>query len=125
MARRDVEELEVATITQQRDGKVSISLPMVGFPKGFQLEPGDHVVIVNEASGLVARPLVNYHEVDAGSAKVSGGILRAQSSEYKVTAQSVGSDKLAGGQTGNVGVWTVETSASGPARVVAVRRPQD
>ena len=116
MARRDVEELEVGTVVQQQGDKVTVAVPMAGFPAGFQLQAGDRVVLVNEASGVVARPLVHFQEAAAGAANLAA---------LRMTPQAVGADKLgAAAPAGNVGVWTIESSAGGPARVVAVREKQ-
>ena len=114
MARRDVEELEVGTVIQQQGDKVTVAVPMVGFPAGFQLQPGDRV---NEASGVVARPLVHFQEGAAGAANLAA---------LQMAPQAIGSDKLGAARpAGNVGVWTIESSAAGPARVVAVREKQE
>ena len=108
MARSEVEELEVATVVQQQDGKVTIALPMVGFPEGFRLEPGDQVVVVDQPAGLAVRPLVQLHRVDA-----------AATGRFNMTAQTPGANRLAAG--GAVDVWTVERSGGDTGRVVAVR----
>ena len=109
MARPEVLALEAATVVQQQDGKVTIALPMVGFPAGFQLQPGDRVVVVDQPSGLAVRPLVQVHRVDA-----------AATGRLNVTAQTPGADKLAAGG-GMVDVWTVERAGGDTGRVVAVR----
>jgi hypothetical protein len=117
MARRDVEELEVGTVIQQQGDKVTVAVPLVGFPPGFQLQPGDRVILVNEAAGVVARPLVHFQEGAASAANLAA---------LQIAPQAIGSDKLGAARpAGNVGVWTIESSAAGTARVVAVREKQE
>jgi hypothetical protein len=48
----------VATVIKQDGNRVLVSVPMAGFPPGFQLRPGERVVLVTEPSGPAARPLV-------------------------------------------------------------------
>lgn len=49
----------ITTVTRQHeDDHVLVSLPMVGFPPGFWLRPGDQVVLEHEETGPVVRPLV-------------------------------------------------------------------
>jgi hypothetical protein len=51
--------LKVVKVEEQKQGSVLISIPMVGFPDGFQLRPGESVTLVEETSGrLAVRPLV-------------------------------------------------------------------
>src|SRR5687767_5796033 len=47
-----------ATVVKMVDDNVHVSIPLVGFPVGFELRPGERVMVMVEDSGLVARPLV-------------------------------------------------------------------
>lgn len=54
-----------ATVIQQLGDRVEVNhkgerltVEMRGFPTGFTLSPGARVILVDEASGVVARPLV-------------------------------------------------------------------
>jgi hypothetical protein len=48
----------VTEVSRQEQDRVLVSIPMVGFPPGFELRPGDRVVLVHDEQGTVVRPLV-------------------------------------------------------------------
>jgi hypothetical protein len=51
--------LRVVRVDEQRGGAVTLSVPMIGFPEGFQLRKGEKVTLVEDALGnLGVRPLV-------------------------------------------------------------------
>lgn len=50
---------QVTVVSRQEDDHVLVTLPLVGFPPGFRLRPGDRVVVAqDDESRLVVRPLV-------------------------------------------------------------------
>ena len=56
--RKDGQEGHVVTVSSQEGQSVLVTVPMVGFPEGFQLPPGARVVLVSTPSGPAVRPLV-------------------------------------------------------------------
>jgi hypothetical protein len=67
----------VTEVSGQEQGRVLVSIPMVGFPPGFELRSGDRVVLVHDEQGTVVRPLVRsmtVHEQlnEAGGQLVAG-----------------------------------------------------
>lgn len=54
-----------ATVIEQQGARVRVEyqgerimVPMVGFPPTFKLRPGERVILVDQPSGPIARPLV-------------------------------------------------------------------
>jgi hypothetical protein len=119
-----------ATVTVvQREERVLISVPLVGFPAGFQLRAGERVVLVTDASGPAVRPLVHSAVVDASIQDLSTrGALTLDGHSYALQSSTVFGDPTpahAAAPRGCV-VWVVDSSAAdGPRRVIAVRPVQD
>lgn len=68
----------VATVREQDGDSVVVAIPMVGFPHGFRLRPGDKVMVINDEEGPSARPLVKVvpaegNDPERGSEVTSGG----------------------------------------------------
>jgi hypothetical protein len=55
---RDLEQGHVVTVVGQEGQNVLVAVPMVGFPKGFQLSPGARVMLVSTPSGIGVGPIV-------------------------------------------------------------------
>ena len=71
-----------ATVISQEGNQVrlehsgkQLTVSLKGFPPGFRLRPGDRVILVDETSGTVARPLVR-----AISSRLARESLRATNS---------------------------------------------
>jgi hypothetical protein len=104
-----------ATVSAQEGDHVSVSIPVAGFPPGFQLRPGERVVLATDDSGLVARPLVRTHVVGAGQRAAAATALQGAAVRSDVPA----SDR---NPAGSEVVFEIDNgSQRGPARVVAVR----
>jgi hypothetical protein len=104
-----------ATIAGQEGDRVLVSVPVAGFPPGFQLRAGERVVLATDDSGLVARPLVRMHVVGAGARATAAAAPQAA---------AVRSDVPASDQTpvGTQVVFEIDPgSQQGPAQVVAIR----
>jgi hypothetical protein len=111
---------QVAEVTRQDGEHVIISVPMVGFPSGFKLRPGERVVLVREEGGLAARPLVRSMTVDSVSDE-GADTLRAGDQRFAVQASTIreGGDAEAGRAHD---VFVLDSgSAEGSEQVLAVR----
>lgn len=106
----------VATVNAQEGDRVLISVPMVGFPQGFQLRQGDRVAVLQSGSGPVAVPLVrSFEATPEQSAALSGmGVAGAPLVVSDATVQS--------GEGDRVVVFTIERAGSGAPQVFAIRR---
>lgn len=104
-----------------------LTVPMQGFPPGFTLRPGERVILNDESSGLVARPLVRAvrsriqrEDVQKrGALEIGGRRLEMQASTV-VEEQSPRGEARASDE---YDVWIVE-GAEGDAtqQVIAARR---
>ncbi|HMB54535.1 MAG TPA: hypothetical protein VKU40_14560 [Thermoanaerobaculia bacterium] len=111
----------VTSVADQRGGRVLLSLPMVGFPEGFELRPGERVVLVEEESGPAVRPLVRAEVVPRqyegeSSFEVSGRpyVLQPSTVRGEAPEGAEDSDELV--------VWVVDSdSPDEPGQVIAVR----
>lgn len=110
---------QVAEVIQQEGDRVLVSVPMVGFPPGFKLRPGERVVLVHDEKGPAVRPLVRAVTVEAPPEEAAGA-LTAGEQRYAVQDSAVREDE---GGAGPHVIWVVEPgSAKGPEQVIAVRR---
>lgn len=119
-----------AAIVSQEDDHVLVSVPLVGFPPGFELRPGQRVVLVNEATGPAARPLVRYTVATLTPDELERGVFEIDEKQYMLQKTTITRHARHGAvadeQAAYV-VWYVEPgSAEGPYQVVAVRpvRPE-
>jgi hypothetical protein len=114
----------VVTIVQRAD-HVLVSVPLVGFPSGFQVRPGERVVLVNERSGPAARPLVKTTIVNEAAREiVARGAVDIYGEPHVLQPSTVISDAAPGGEYGKRGcaVFVVDPgSAEGPKQVIAIR----
>lgn len=114
----------VASVVEQQEQKVTVSVPLAGCPPGFRLRAGERVVLVNEGSGTVARPLIVSRRVKA-TPRVVGDVVEIEGERYPVQAAA----QIAGASTegqpakpGEYDVFFVEAgSAAGPKQVIASR----
>ena len=109
---------QVAEVTQQEGDRILLSVPMIGFPPGFKLRPGEKVVLVHGERGPAVRPLVRAVTLDAAPEETAGA-LRSGDRHYAVAEGAVRDDEGGGPYV----VWTVEPgSAEGLEQVIAIRR---
>lgn len=105
----------VATVSAQEGDRVLISVPMVGFPQGFQLRQGDRVSVVQSGSGAVAVPLVRSFEATSEQTAALSG--KAGGSPLAVSDATIQS-----GTGDRVVVFTLEREGSNSPQVLSVRR---
>jgi hypothetical protein len=121
---------QVAAVARQEGDRVLISLPMVGFPDGFTLRPGERVVVVRDENGLAVRPLVRSFSVDnlteelgakAGDATLVADDRRYSVQESTVRAEGPVTADAAGSPVPHA-IFVVDPgSAEGPPQVIAIR----
>jgi hypothetical protein len=116
----------VASVVEQKDQKILVSVPLAGIPPGFRLRPGEKVVLVNEASGLVARPLIVTRRVKmtARDLEQADNAVDIEGERYAVqSASQLGWASAEGKQVkpGEYEVFIVESSAQGPKQIIASR----
>lgn len=100
---------------------MQLTVPMQGFPNGFRLRPGARVILIDEPSGVVARPLVRALASRLkretlqrrGAVEVEGRRLEMQESTI-LEEQAGGSDEY--------DVWVVERAGEPGDQVIAARR---
>jgi hypothetical protein len=111
----EVKKQEGDRVTLNRpEGELSV--PMAGFPPGFQLRAGERVVLVTEEEGQVARPLVRVRRGSQVQSDPAG--LKVDNQPYAFQESSVREEGA-----GPSDVFIVDRgSASGPEQVIAVRR---
>ena len=122
--RKDGQEGHVVTVSSQEGQSVLVTVPMVGFPEGFQLPPGARVVLVSTPSGPAVRPLVRAvpgsvppDALEQRGTPIPGGGRRVLQEATEVGKQP------AQGSPGEDVMWVVESSdPEGPEPVIAVRR---
>lgn len=122
-----------ATVIAQEESRVEVeyegehlTVPLVGFPPDFRLRPGERVILVDEPTGPVARPLVraivsrlpDEAREQRGEVEIEGRRLVMQSStvlEPDVREEGRPSEEHV--------LWIIEPGeAEGPDQVVAARR---
>ena len=106
----------------------SLTVPMQGFPPGFTLRPGSRVILYEDASGLVARPLTRAYRTriqpadlrQRGPLEVGGR--RVEMQPNTVVEEAAREDARAGAAADDYEVWIVE-GAEGQAtpQVIAAR----
>ncbi len=117
---------EANQLRVEHKGK-QLTVPMKGFPPGFRLRPGARVILVDEPSGLVARPLVRAipsrlaRETlqKRGAVEIEGRRLEMQESTIIEERAPRGAER----PSDEYEVWVVERGAGEPAdQVIAARR---
>jgi hypothetical protein len=108
---------QVAEVSGQEEDRVLVSLPMVGFPPGFTLQPGDRVVLVHDEDGPAVRPLV--HAVTAEEPpRESGEELLAAGQTFRLQAATLREDE--DGEP-PYSVWVVDRADGEQGQVIAYR----
>jgi hypothetical protein len=114
----------VATVVQQEGDRILISVPLVGFPRGYQLRPGQRVALVQEPTGTVARPLVTAKTVKATPEKIAAGTVDIGGQPHMLQPASVRGELVPGErpEPDQYEVWIVDQgSAEGPKQIIAIR----
>src|SRR2546426_801942 len=110
-----------ATVVQGQKDSVLVSIPMVGFPPGFQLRPGEKVMVMVEGSDLVARPLVEMAVVNESVEDLAASGKIDISGRPHVLQPATALGKSDHPKQGAV-VFVVDPgSAPGPKQIVAAR----
>ena len=104
-----------------------LTVPMQGFPSGFTLRPGARVILYDDASGPVARPLVRAvrSRVQRGELEKRGALdLGGRRMELQAsTIVEEASPRAAAGGSDDYDVWIVEDAeGDAPPQVIAARR---
>jgi hypothetical protein len=79
---------QVVAITAQEGDHITLSVPLTGFPDGFQLQPGDQVFLVSGDKGPEARPLARAREV-ANAPDRRGRTLAVENQEFALQDATV------------------------------------
>jgi hypothetical protein len=104
-----------------------LTVPMRGFPPGFQLRPGARVILVDEPSGPVARPLVRVITSRLGRDAVRArGTLDVEGRRLEMQASTLVEEppsRAEGRPTEEYEIWIVERDdAAATDQVIAARR---
>ena len=111
----------IASIVGQQGDTVLVSVPMVGFPEGFQLRPGERVVLEEaDDEQLRARPLVRaILEAPDSDAASRPGVVSVSGSEHIIQRSTALSKR----DTGEATTFVVDRGHSNwpTHNVIAVR----
>lgn len=116
----------IALVVGQKDQHILVSLPLAGCPPGFQLRAGERVVVVNEADGLSARPLIVTRRAklsaqdlaDTSTVNVAGERHPVQAASQLGWSSAEGKPA----EPGEYDVFLVDSeTAEGPRQVIASR----
>lgn len=128
------ERSEAATVIAQEGNQVRVShkareltVPMRGFPSGFRLRTGARVILVDEPSGVVARPLVRaVRSRVAREALQRRGVVEIEGRRLEMQQSTILDDAPPRGEeraSEDYVIWVVERGAGEPAdQVIAARR---
>lgn len=99
---------------------VLVAIPLTGFPPGFQVKPGQRIMVMIEGSGLTARPIVDVHHVtDSSADMVNNGTVVINNETHEVQADAAHDDPA---HTGSAVVAVMDHgNASGPKQVFGTR----
>lgn len=111
---------QIATVVGQDGNNVLVSLPMVGFPNGFELRAGERVVVVAGEDGRPAvMPLVSSTVVRGGAKRAAAEPLEVAGQRATTQAATVVNE----GDGSDLVVWIVDPgTAEGPPQVIATRQ---
>ena len=105
----------------------SLTVPMRGFPPGYTLVPGGRVILFDEPTGPVARPLVRVvRAMPSGQLPEAGGVLEREGRRLELQEGTVLDEPQPGGEeraSEDNEVWIVERAWDDTTdQVIAVRR---
>jgi hypothetical protein len=103
-----------------------LTVPMAGFPPGFRLRPGGSVILVDEPTGTVARPLVRATVARLPRAEVERrGTVESEGRRLELQEATVLEeiDRPGAPATDEYEIWIVERAEREPTeQVIAARR---
>lgn len=108
---------QATEVSRQEEDRVLVSLPMAGFPPGFELRPGDRVVLVLDENGPVVRPLVRAVTVQEPPSE-SGEQLMAGGQTFALQSATIREDEGGGPP---YTVWVVDRAEGDQGQVIAFR----
>jgi hypothetical protein len=111
----------VATVIQCDNESVLVSLPMKGFPPGFQLRVGERVMVMLEGSEFVARPLVEMAIVNESTEDLRAKRVITINGQPHMLQAATAADKSAMPNQGSL-IFIIDAgSAGGPRQIMAMR----
>lgn len=111
------EQNQVKSVIKQEGNEVQVSIPLAGFPEGFQLHPGDKVTVLYENGSPVARPLIHMKAVEPASSKSE---LEAAGGGYTLESASVVDT---GGDDDRLEAYIIDSDSGRERAVAVVPRP--
>jgi hypothetical protein len=108
---------QVTVVSRQEGDRVLVSFPMVGFPPGFLLRPGDRVVLVHDENGFAVRPLVRAMTVQEPPSEPSEQLMAGEQT-FALQAATVREDE---GDGRPYSVWVVDNAEGAQGQVIAFR----
>jgi len=114
-----IERGQVVAIAAHEGDHITVSVPLAGFPDGFQLQAGDQVFLISGENGPEARPLARAREVPSVPEK-KGRTLVVANEELELQDATVYEESP---DDRNV-IFTVPNDGSHPEEVLSVRSPK-
>jgi copper(I)-binding protein len=115
--------VQVVAIKNQEGDNVLVSIPMRGFPDGFQLSAGDQVVLLQGDKGVEARPLTHVRRLHQPP-KQSGKALTAASQEFAVQDATANVQAPPEAPDNQTIIFTVPNEGGRPEQVLSIRSPR-
>ena len=119
-------ETRAVPVVRQDGDHVLVSVPMIGFPAGFRLRPGERVVLSNDDPGPAVRPLVKATVVHISKSAISKrGAIEINGNTYTLQPATILNDLSPGKDSEEPReyvFWLVDPgTAEGPPQVIAAR----
>jgi hypothetical protein len=109
----------VVAVGKHEGDHIVLSIPLAGFPDGFQLSSGDQVVLIQGDKGLEARPLAHAREVHRAPER-KGQTLAADAREFALQDATVNAES----PDDRTAIFTVPNEGGRPEQVLSVREPR-
>ena len=110
---------QIVAITAQEGDHITLSVPLTGFPDGYQLYPGDQVFLVSGERGPEARPLARAREVPSAPEQ-KGQRLVVANQELALQDATVYEESPDNRHV----VFTIPNEGGRPEGVLSVRSPK-